>query len=298
MPSRSVGDVPSRLIRAVLLDIEGTTTPVTFVADVLFPYARKHLRRHLEQHIGSREHQILPDGPRDSGTRAGGPRDEPAASAEYAVLFDRLRDEHEADRRAGASPPAWDDATPDADSEQRTARLESVAAYCEWLIDREMNALRTGGPAPRKSTSLKTIQGHIWQEGYVRGELIGQVFDDVRPALERWHGRGLQVGIFSSGSVLAQRLLFEHSSAGDLTPFLQWYFDTTTGAKGDAGSYRRIAEAMNLTPDAIVFVSDIVKELDAAREAGMLTRLSLRPGNAPQAVGGHTEIHTFHELLS
>ena len=121
----------------------------------------------------------------------------------------------------------------------------------------------------RKSTPLKTLQGKIWEEGYQRGELVGEVFADVPPALSRWHAQGAPVGIFSSGSVLAQQLLFRHSSAGDLTPFLRWHFDTTTGKKADSDSYRRIAAAMNMTPQAIVFVSDIVAELDAARDAGL-----------------------------
>jgi enolase-phosphatase E1 len=93
------------------------------------------------------------------------------------------------------------------------------------------------------------------------------------------------IGVFSSGSVLAQQLLFRHSSAGDLTKFLTWYFDTTTGAKVDAGSYRRIATAMARPPSAIVFISDATGELDAAREAGMQTRLAVRPGNAPPPDG-------------
>ena len=92
-----------------------------------------------------------------------------------------------------------------------------------------------------KSTALKDLQGRIWEEGYKTGELIGEVFEDIAPALNRWRAQGIGVGIFSSGSVLAQKLLFQHSSAGDLTPFLRWHFDTTVGAKTDAESYRRIA---------------------------------------------------------
>ena len=128
----------------------------------------------------------------------------------------------------GEAVPPWVDAPP-------AARLASVASYCEWLMDRD-----------RKSTALKVLQGKIWEEGYARGELVGDVFADVPGALERWRAQHLQIGIFSSGSVLAQQLLFRHSSAGDLTRFLQWYFDTTTGAKTDSESYRRIATAMGL----------------------------------------------------
>ena len=97
--------------------------------------------------------------------------------------------------------------------------------------------------------------------------------------------------------MLAQQLLFRHSSAGDLTKFLSWYFDTTTGAKADADSYRRIAAAMAIPPSAIVFISDVTRELDAAREAGMQTRLAVRPGNTPPPDGhGFEGIKTFDEL--
>ena len=244
-------DASARL-EAILLDIEGTTTPIAFVVDVLFPYARRHLRQHLEGH---------------------------ATSPTYASLLDQLRKEHAADQRAAEPVPAWLDASP-------SARLDSAARYAEWLMDRD-----------RKSTPLKRLQGELWEEGYQRGELVGEVFADVPGALARWHAQGVQIGIFSSGSVLAQRLLFRHSSAGDLTPFLQWYFDTTTGKKADADSYRRIAAAMNMPPQAIVFVSDLVAELDAARDAGLQTRLSIRPGNARRPPAqGHAVVRTFDEL--
>ena len=239
----------STRIEAVLLDIEGTTTPIAFVADVLFPYARTHLRRHL------------------------------AASPIDASILDQLRELHTVDQRAGESVAAWVDAPP-------SARLDSAASYAEWLMDRD-----------RKATPLKTLQGALWEGGYQRGELVGEVFADVPPALARWQAAGVQVGIFSSGSVLAQQLLFRHSSAGDLTPFLRWYFDTTTGKKTDPDSYRRIAAAMNKRPESIAFLSDVVAELDAARDAGLATRLSIRPGNVPAPLPhGHPTIRTFDEF--
>jgi enolase-phosphatase E1 len=241
-----------REVEAVLLDIEGTTTPITFVYDVLFPYARRNLQRHIEQH---------------------------ASSVEYAALFGRLRDEYNADADARAALPPWTD-VPDA------SRLTSVASYCEWLMDRD-----------RKSTALKELQGKIWEEGYARGELTGEVFEDVPRALERWRTQELQIAIFSSGSVLAQQLLFRHSSAGDLTRFIQGYFDTTTGPKAESESYGRIAAAMGHPPEAVLFISDVTSELDAARRAGMSTRLSVRPGNkaAPPA-HGHPIIYGFEAV--
>lgn len=213
-------------IRAILLDIEGTTTPIAFVHDVLFTYARTHVRDYLAQHADELNEDIA-----------------------------QLRNEQSGEKQA---PPLTHD-------------LDSIANYVNWLIDRD-----------RKSTGLKSLQGKIWREGYETGVLKAQVFDDVRPAFERWNRANLPISIFSSGSALAQQLLFAHTEDGDLTPFIGNYFDTSVGAKGEAKSYRTIAEKLNLPASEILFVSDVVTELEAAREAGMQTRLAIRPGNKPQ----------------
>jgi enolase-phosphatase E1 len=232
--------------RAILLDIEGTTTPISFVHDVLFSYARSHVRDYLAQHWN-----------------------------ELAEDLAQLREEHSRDVSKGEQPPSLANETP-----------ESVAAYVNWLIDRD-----------RKSTALKSLQGKIWREGYLEGTLKAQVFDDVAPAFERWHQTGLRISIFSSGSALAQQLLFAHTEAGDLTKFISDYFDTNIGAKGDAESYRRVAQAVNLQANEMLFISDVVAELSAAREAGMKTLLSIRPGNQPQdPTAGFQMIHSFHEV--
>jgi enolase-phosphatase E1 len=238
--------------QAVLLDIEGTTTPIAFVAQTLFPYARMHLREHLEQH-GS-----LP---------------------EYEYLLATLRDEHASDAHVDHTVPRWAD-------HPLTARVASAASYVEWLMDRD-----------RKSPPLKTLQGKIWEHGYRGGELAGEVFSDVPRAFVRWRDQHVSIGIFSSGSVLAQQLLFRHTPFGDLTRFLQWYFDTSVGTKMEMDSYRRIASAMALPPAAILFVSDVTRELDAACAAGMQTRLSIRPGNSqPHETDAHTVIRSFDEI--
>jgi enolase-phosphatase E1 len=239
-----------RTIRAVLLDIEGTTTPIAFVTEVLFPYARRHVRRYLEQHLGSPAHESL---------------------------WARLHEEHEADRRSDASVPEW--AAP------RYSGVEAIEAYVGWLMDRD-----------RKSTGLKELQGRIWEEGYARGELVGEVYPDVPAALSRWHAGHRQVGIFSSGSTQAQRLLFRHSSAGDLTPYLTAYFDTATGPKAETSSYARIAGRLGIAPEAVVFVSDTLRELDAARACGMQTRLAVRPGNAPAPESRHERLLSLDEI--
>ncbi len=213
-------------VRGILLDIEGTTTPIAFVHDVLFAYARDHVREFLLANAGTEE-----------------------VRADIALLGD----EHADDANNERNPPPL------------------VADYVEWLI-----------AVDRKSTGLKSLQGKIWRQGYQDGSLKSQVFADVAPAFERWHQRGLSINIFSSGSVLAQKLLFAHTEAGDLTRFIDGYFDTNVGKKGEAESYRRIAEKIKLPAGEIVFVSDVIDELNAAYEAGMKTILSVRPGNAPQ----------------
>ncbi len=231
--------------KGILLDIEGTTTPIAFVHDVLFSYARAHARNYLAQHPNE-------------------------AAADVA----QLRAEHERDVNDGEQPPPINDTT------------ESIVAYVNWLIDRD-----------RKSTGLKSLQGKIWREGYREGSLKAQVFSDVRPAFERWREAGLRISIFSSGSALAQQLLFAHTDAGDLTTFIDGYFDTNVGAKGDRESYVRIAKAVGLQPNEMLFISDVVAELAAANSAGMKTLLSIRPGNQPQP-GADTFriIQTFDEV--
>ncbi len=236
--------------RAILLDIEGVTTPVDFVYQTLFPFARRHVKEFLD-----------------------------ARSANEAVKADiaRLREEHAAE--ASGQPPAWRD-------DSLEAQLASAVAYVHWLMDRD-----------RKSTGLKSLQGKIWEAGYRSGELRGEVYEDVPRAFARWKEQRRIIAIFSSGSVLAQQLLFAHSTAGDLTGFIQAYFDTTTGAKREAESYRRIASALQTPPSEILFLSDVVAELDAARIAGMQTALCVRAEPAPLA-SAHPVIRTFSELAA
>ena len=238
--------------RAILLDIEGTTTPIAFVHDVLFSYARSHVQKFLTEHFGS------PD---------------------LAQDLARLREEHAGDLLQNPQPPPLV-------AESREAEIESLVAYVNWLIDRD-----------RKSPGLKSLQGKIWKQGYVDGILKSQVFADVAPAFERWDRAGLQVGIFSSGSVLAQKLLFAHTEAGDLTRFIVDYFDTTVGSKTEVQSYRRIATSLGLTTKEVMFISDVVGELAAASGAGMQTLLCVRPGNQPQSlINPYQIIRSFDEV--
>lgn len=222
-------------VRGILLDIEGTTTPIAFVYDVLFPFARRHAAEHVKK-----------------------------------ADLTALKREHDEDVRQGTNPPAWS--------------LGPVA-YIHWLMDQD-----------RKSTALKNIQGKIWLEGYASGELHGEVFRDVLPALERWRRRQIDVRIFSSGSVLAQRLLFSSTAAGDLTKWINEYFDTTTGPKNDPASYERIAALFGMPAADILFISDVTRELDAAGGAGMQTLLCVRPGNHKQPPHDHAVITSFDDI--
>ncbi|TWT43703.1 Enolase-phosphatase E1 [Phycisphaerae bacterium RAS1] len=147
---------------------------------------------------------------------------------------------------------------------------DALIAHLLGLMDRDA-----------KTTGLKSLQGLIWRGGFESGELRSPLFDDVAPAIRRWREEGVRISIYSSGSAAAQRLFCAHTTAGDLTPLIERYFDTTVGAKRSAASYQRIAELLALPAEQMLFISDVPAELAAARAAGVPVRLAVRPGNAP-----------------
>lgn len=130
----------------------------------------------------------------------------------------------------------------------------------------------------RKHTGLKALQGHVWSNGYSSGLFKGHVYPDVKPAFERWKTAGIKMGVYSSGAVAAQKQLFGYSEAGDLTVYFSDYFDTRIGHKKEAQSYRNILGELGLAGEAVLFLSDVEAELDAAKEAGMDTVQLVRPG--------------------
>lgn len=150
----------------------------------------------------------------------------------------------------------------------------------------------------RKSTGLKALQGLIWDAGYRSGALRGHLFPDVPVALEAWREAGIRLRVFSSGSVHAQKLLFGHTEYGDLTGLFEGFHDTTTGPKQEAASYQAIAGAFGLPPEAILFLSDVRGELDAAAAAGLRTGLVVRPGNRAEEPGDHAVYTSFDELAA
>lgn len=148
-----------------------------------------------------------------------------------------------------------------------------------------------------KATGLKALQGLVWEAGFQSGALRSHLYDDVVPAIKLWQAMDFDVRIYSSGSVHAQKLFFANTLAGNLLDYFGGHYDTTVGGKRESDSYRRIAAEFDLPPNEIVFVSDIVAELDAARDASMQTCLSIRPENAPVADGhGHVAVQSFEEL--
>jgi enolase-phosphatase E1 len=193
--------------------------------------------------------------------------------------IESLRAEQASDAQRGLKPPGWQQGSAE-------VPLESACRYFRWLMDQD-----------RKSTALKALQGRIWEEGYHSGELRGDVFPDVPPALSRWHKRNKKIAIFSSGSILAQKLLFKTTPNGDLTSLISAHFDTTTGAKVNPESYRRIGDALGFRPSEIAFISDTVAELDAASKSGAQTLLCRRPGRPHAAQATYPIIYSFDDVL-
>ncbi|MFM8985534.1 MAG: acireductone synthase [Planctomycetia bacterium] len=231
--------------RGILLDVEGTTSSISFVYDVLFAHAKAHAGEFLAAN-----------------------RADPRVRAAAAGIA------------ATAGLPPGDVDTPEA--------ITRIALAAIDLMNRDV-----------KDTALKALQGMIWRSGFESGAVVSHVFDDVPPALAQWADSGLDVRIYSSGSIEAQQLFFAHTAAGDLLPLLRGHYDTTTGPKREAASYAAIAADMGLEPRQILFVSDVGAELDAARQAGMATALAVRPGN--RDAGGlfaHEPISSFAEILT
>jgi enolase-phosphatase E1 len=211
------------VIQAILTDIEGTTSSIHFVKDVLFPYADKAMQDFVHQHAS-----------------------EPAVAAQIDDV-----------RRALGEP---------------SASLEQVVSTLrQWIHD------------DRKITPLKTLQGMIWEQGFREGAFKAHLYSDTAPCLRAWHTQGMPLYVYSSGSIHAQKLFFAHTECGDLTPLFSGYFDTTSGGKREAGSYRHIAAAIGVAPEHILFLSDIEQELDAATAAGLHTYWLVREGELPKA---------------
>lgn len=233
-------------MKAILLDIEGTTTPIDFVHKTLFPYAKNKIGEYVAENFD-------------------------AISLEIELLKKEYKKDF-LDQIYGR--------------DFREDKPETIVDYSKFLIE-----------VDRKSTPLKSLQGKIWQAGYESGEIESVIFEDVPQAFERWKSEEKRIAIYSSGSILAQKLIFRYSNFGDLTPYISGYFDTNVGHKREAESYVKIAHALNHPPKRVAFVSDILQELDAAKTAGFETFLSIREGNALiENETKHKAIHSFDEI--
>jgi len=226
----------------ILTDIEGTTSSISFVKDVLFPYARRELPRFVREH---------------------------GQQPEVRRWLDAVAAEHGGICTDGV-----------------------IVETLQGMIDED-----------RKHTALKALQGMIWQQGYGEGAFTAHLYADAPLQLRAWHAAGHRLAVFSSGSVAAQKLLFGHTVAGDLRPLFCDFFDTEIGHKRVADSYVLIADRLDRSPGDILFLSDIVEELDAAREAGMRTQLLDRREDYPQArvsddvTHGHARVESFTEII-
>ena len=222
-------------IKAILTDIEGTTSSIDFVHKVLFPYAGRELPGYVRAH-----------------------RTDPHVAS---ILDDVRREANE----------------PDADVET------VIEVLLGWLVE------------DKKITALKTLQGHVWKHGYENGDFTGHIYDDAVRCLRTWFDNGIALYVYSSGSVGAQKLLFGHSDAGDLCHVFSGYFDTQVGHKREAGTYRNISQQIALPVENILFLSDVLEELDAAAEAGMQTMQLVRDEDV--VTGSHRIAHDFHEVV-
>lgn len=264
--------------KVYLLDVEGTVAPLSLTTEVLFPYARAHLEEFLWRVV----------------TELATIKRNPDQSPEGMIFTDMMMLARENQAETDPDAPRF---LPEMRENPRSGGERSCVSmsleyaiphtleYVNWLMDRD-----------RKSTALKSLQGKIWKAGFESGELKGTLFDDVPDAFKRWlaHGR---VAIYSSGSVEAQKLLFRYSIFGDLTPWIAGYFDTRTGPKMENASYEAISRAMDVAPNEVMFFSDAVRELDAAREAGCGVRLVMRGGNAPvDDTHDHAVVESFRGL--
>ncbi|MBJ7304985.1 MAG: acireductone synthase [Gemmataceae bacterium] len=163
-------------------------------------------------------------------------------------------------------------------------------------IDRIVNLASQRMKEDSKATGLKALQGMVWRKGFNNGELKGHIYNDVPDAFNRWKKSGITIAIYSSGSILAQKIYFANTIFGNLGTLISNHFDTTSGPKRISSSYENITNILNAKAGDILFLSDVTEELDAAKTAGMGTGLLIRPGNKPAGNNEHIAYHDFNTL--
>ncbi|XP_028661216.1 enolase-phosphatase E1 [Erpetoichthys calabaricus] len=246
-------------VNIFLLDIEGTTTPISFVKDILFPYVKDNVQDYLIAHWEEDE------------------------CKQDVYLLKKQAEEDSRQHRAG--PVHCLDESVHTDEEKA---IQEVVDNVLWQMAED-----------RKTTALKQLQGHMWRAAYAAGKIKGEVYEDVAPAIQTWRQLGMKVYIYSSGSVEAQKLLFANSTEGNLLDLFDGYFDTNIGAKVESKSYKRIAESIGCLPSNILFLTDLTREARAAEEAGVNVTVVVRPGNSEltEEEKSHFQLITsFNEL--
>ncbi len=261
-------------ISHVLLDIEGTTCPLSFVSGTLFPYAARELGLYLERH-----HQ--------DGT----------VQMHCQAVIEAWQQDSDPQARQLWNQAQTCDSVEVGGITVRPWHGSEIEPYLQWLI-----------ASDRKLTPLKELQGMVWAEGYARGELVGDLFEEVPGVLQEWQQQGLVLGVYSSGSIAAQKLLYGHSQAGDLCPLFSHWFDTHSGGKHEIDSYKRICAAMDVEPQHVLFISDSMAELQAAAAADLQVVLSDRDNSlspeqraisiqtTPAETGGYRSISNLNQL--
>lgn len=229
-------------IKQFIFDIEGTTSPISFVHDILFPYSKNNLLNFLKENKISNS------------------------------IFSNLKEENEKDVKLNLYSIPLENS------------VNSLFSYLEFLISID-----------RKNSGLKEIQGEIWKHGYETGELKSQIFPDTLDFFQFIQSQNKKINIYSSGSILAQKLIFKYSNLGDLSSYISNYFDTGVGHKRDFNSYLKISEMLNCNPNEIIFFTDVQEEADSALSIGIKSYILLRNGNSPIEKIKHPTLNTFSE---
>jgi 2,3-diketo-5-methylthio-1-phosphopentane phosphatase len=256
-----------------LLDVEGTVAPCSLTSEQLIPYARTHFEGFLCQSIAALE--------KKGGDLVPGDLDSDSVFHDLALLH--AENHADSDQKAPHIAPHRVSAGQRSDANPSDA-IPNILAYLNWLMDRDSDSI-----------ALKSLQGKVWKAGFESGKLKGTLFNDVPHAFARWTSHA-RIAIYSSGSASAQQVFFSHTIYGDLTSLIAAYFDLRVGSKNQFASYAAIAASMQVAPHSVCFFSDAARELDAARAAGMDTRLICRPGNALVSGGGHSTIQSLDEV--
>ncbi|KAI5643119.1 enolase-phosphatase E1 [Phthorimaea operculella] len=256
--NKEIGDIVKKC-KILLLDIEGTTTSISFVKDKLFPYAEENVKQFLDSQWDT------------------------DAVKDVVVALRKLSIEDKEGSVEGVVVIPGEDvvvALRKLSIEDKEGSVEGVVvipgedASKEDQIEGLVNNVKWQMSSDRKAGPLKQLQGLIWKQGYDNGDIKGHVYEDVSAALEAWHSADDQkVYIYSSGSVQAQKLLFGQSSAGDLLKFIDGHFDTAVGGKQEAASYTNIVEKIGCKADEILFLTDIVKAVGGKQEAASYTNI-------------------------